>query len=164
VAVPLLEGIVAEQGMLEDALGPGAADMAVVLAPCFELLEASPGNCTAACGLTDGEALMPAAALADPTVVEPAAGAAVNDVALDEPAVNEPVFDAVAPDEPLSQLSAVERLPMNEPPDEQGVPARLAPLIVVAWSADEAVLDDVVVADVLVPVVVPPWEPVCETA
>ncbi len=169
--VPLLEEIVEEQGMLDDPTDPDAAVVAVVLAPCVELLEASPGNCTAACGLTEAEALIPGAAVAaadptvaDPTVSELAAGVAVNDVdAFDEVVM----FDEATPDEPPLQLSAIERLPMNEPPEaEQGVPGRLAAFIVVALNAavaeEEAVPDGVLVADVLAPGVVPPCEPVCE--
>jgi hypothetical protein len=44
----------------------------VVFAACVELLRASPGNCTAVCGLTDAEALMPEV---DPDA-EPGAGTA----------------------------------------------------------------------------------------
>jgi hypothetical protein len=53
----------------------------------------------------------------------------VNDV----DAFDETAFDEAAPVEPDSQLSAIERLPMNELPDvEQGVCGRAAALVVVA--------------------------------
>lgn len=131
--------------MLDDAPCPAAALDAVLFAPCVEALGASPGNCTAACGLTDGEALMPAAELADadPAAAGPAPGVAVNDV---------DAFDEPTPDELASQPSAIERLPMNEPP-EQVVPGRLAAPVVVAPNAEA--LDDVTVAEVPAPAAVP---------
>lgn len=134
--------------MLDDAPCPAAALDAVLFAPCVEALGASPGNCTAACGLTDGEALMPAEELADagPVAAGPAPGAAVND----EP----------TPDELASQPSAIERLPMNEPP-EQVVPGRLAAPVVVAPNAEA--LDDVTVAEVPAADIVPFCEAPCET-
>jgi hypothetical protein len=151
--------------MLDDPLNPAAADDAVVFAPWVEVLGASPGNCTADCGLIDGEALMPgAAAPADPSpvVTGPPAGTAANDVE----AFDELALDEITADESAPQPSAIERLPMNEPPVEQGVPGRLAPLTVVASKvpvAEEAVLDDVPVADVLVADVVPLGAVLCET-
>ena len=151
--------------MLDDLLNPAAAVDAVVFAPWVEVLDASPGNCTADCGLTDGETLIPGAAPADPSpvVTDPRAGAAENDVgAFDELALEE-----VTPDEPVLQPSAIERLPMNDlPAVEQGVPGRLAPLTVAASKAPVAeapVLDDVPVADVLVAGVVPLGAVLCET-
>jgi hypothetical protein len=113
--------------MLDEALNPAAPVDAVVFAPCVELLRASPGNCTAVCGFTEADALIPGAALAepDPVVTGPPAGAAVTDVdVFDEAAPGE-----VVPDEPASQPSAVERLAM--PDVEQGAPGRLAPKVVV---------------------------------
>lgn len=128
--VPVAEEIMGEQGMVDDPPNPAAPAEAEVFAPWVEVLDASPGNCTATCGLTEGEALMPGAAPADPNpvVTAPAAGAAEKDVG----AFDEPALDEVALDEPASQPSAMERLPMNEPPAEHGVPGRLAPFDVVA--------------------------------
>jgi hypothetical protein len=146
--------------MADDVPNPAAPPDAVLWAPCVEALGASPGNCTAACGLSDGDALMPDAAPADADVVEPAAGAAVNEV----DAFDEAAFDEVTPDEPASQPNAIERLPMNEPPAaEQGVPGRFAPFTVVLGPvAEEPVLDDVPDIDVPVPDIVPFTAP-CET-
>ena len=147
-----------EQGMLDDPLNPPAADDAVVFAPWVEVLDTSPGNCTADCGLTDGEALIPGAAPDDPkpVVTGPPAGTAENDVG---------ALDEATPDEPALQPSAIERLPMNEPPDvEQGVPGRLAPFTVVASKVpEETVPDDVPVADVLVADVDPLGAVFCAT-
>jgi hypothetical protein len=56
LAPPSVVGTEAGHGWLPEADG---ADAAVVFAVCVELLEPSPGNCVARCGLTDGEALMP---------------------------------------------------------------------------------------------------------
>jgi hypothetical protein len=147
---------VGEQGILEDAPSP-AAVAAVVFAPCVELLGVSPGNCTAACGLTDADALIPGAppAEADPVAAEPATGANVGDV---------DVFDEAVPDEPLSQPSPIERLPMNE----QEAPGRLVSgklvsFAVVESNAEEVVLDSVLVVDVPTPGVVPFWKAPCET-
>jgi hypothetical protein len=152
-----------EQGMADDEPNPAPAPApdAVLWAPCVEVLGASPGNCTAACGLTDGDALMPDAAPADPDVVEPAAGVAVNDV----DAFEEAGFGEVTPDEPASQPNAIERLPMNEPPAvEQGAPRRFAPFTLVAAPVgEEPELDDVPAADVLVPDIVPFGAMPCET-
>jgi hypothetical protein len=149
--VPVAEGSAGKQG-IGDAPCPAAALDAVLLAPCVEAFDASPGNCTAACGLVDGAALIPAAALADadPVVTGPAAGAGVNDVDAFDGPVDEPT-----PDEPASQPSAIERLPMNEPP-EQGAPGRLAVPVVVALNAEATGLDDAVAAKALAPVVIPP--------
>jgi hypothetical protein len=154
VAVPVAKGIAGEQGMADDAPNPAPAFDAVLRAPCVEALGASPGNCTAACGLTDADALMPDAVPADPdVVVEPAAGAAVNDA----DAFDEAAFDEVTPDGPASQPNAIERLPMNEPPTvEQGVPGRLAPFtVVVSPVEEEPGLAFVPAADALVPDIFP---------
>jgi hypothetical protein len=140
--------------MLDDPLNPAAVDDAVVLAPWVDALGASPGNCTADCGLSDGEALIPGAAPADPNpvVTGPPAGAGAND----DGTFDELPLKEVLPDEPAPQPSAIGRLPMNEPPEiEQGVPGRLAPLTVVA--------SKVPVADVLVADVVPLGDVLCET-
>lgn len=67
LACPVVVGIVTEHGGVDEAAGADA----VVVGACVELLRASPGNCTAVCGLIDAEAL--------PTVVcdeEPEAGTA----------------------------------------------------------------------------------------
>jgi hypothetical protein len=134
-----------------DPLNPAAA---VVFAPCVEVLRASPGNCSADCGLSDGEALIPGAAPADPNPVVtglPAGAAAADVEGFDELAV-----EAATPDELAPQPSAMERLPMNAPPDaEQGVPGRLALFMVV--------VSKVPVADVLVADVVPSGAVLCET-
>jgi hypothetical protein len=142
---------VGEQGILDDAPSPVPV-AAVVFAPCVEVFGVSPGNCTAACGLTDADALIPAAppADADPIAAEPAAGANVGDV---------DVFDEATPDESLSQPSPIERLPMNE----QDVPGRLVPFTVVESNTEEVVLDSVLVVDVPAPDVVPFWKVPCET-
>jgi hypothetical protein len=150
---------VGKHGIVEDAPRPDAAVAAVVFAPCVDVLDASPGNCTAACGLTEAAALMPPvdpadpAAVADPPVAGPVAGVAVNDV----DAFVEAVFDEVTSDEPAPQL------PMNKPADvEQGVPGRLVPFTVVVSNApvaEEAVLD---AADVLVSNVMMFWDAPCE--
>jgi hypothetical protein len=139
--------------MLDGPPNPAAADDAVVFAPCVEVLGASPGNCTADCGLSDGEALIPGAAPADPNpVVTGLPAEAANDVG----GLGELGLGEVTPDEPAPQPSAMERLPMNEPPDvEQSVPGRLALLTVVA--------SKVPVADVLVADVVPSGAVLCET-
>jgi hypothetical protein len=144
------EEIVGEQGILDDAPSPVAV-AAVVFAPCVEVLGVSPGNCTAVCGLTDADALIPDAPPvdADPIAAAPPAGADVGDV---------DVFDEATPDEPLSQPSPIERLPMNE----QDVPGRLVPFTVVEPNTEELVLDSVLVVEVPAPSVVPfwmvPWE------
>ena len=68
LAPPVVVGIVTEHGGVDEA---AAGADAVVFGACVELLRASPGNCTAVCGLTDAAAL--------PTVVcdeEPEAGTA----------------------------------------------------------------------------------------
>jgi hypothetical protein len=151
--VPVAEGIVGEQGRL-DPLNPATADEAVVFAPWVEVLGASPRSCSADCGLSDGEALIAGAAPADPNpvVTGPPAGVAADDVG----GFDELALEAVTPDEPASQPSAMERLPINAPPDvEQGVPGRLALLAVVA--------SKVPVADVLVADVVPLGAVLCET-
>jgi hypothetical protein len=141
--------------MLDDPPNPAGAGDAVVLAlaPWVDALGASPGNCTADCGLS-GEALIPGAAPADPNpvVTAPPAGAGAND----DGGFDELALEEVTPDEPAPQPSAIERLPMNEPPGvEQGVPGRLVRLTVAALK--------VPVADVLVADVVPLGDMLCET-
>jgi hypothetical protein len=156
VPVPLAEVMVGEQGTLEDAPSPVAV-AAVVFAPCVELLGVSPGNCTAACGLIDADALIPGAppADADPIAAEPAAGANVGEV---------DVFDEAIPDEPPAQPSPIERLPMNEQAAPgRLVPAKLVPFTVVEPNAEEVVLDSVLVVDVPAPDVAPVWKAPCET-
>jgi hypothetical protein len=139
---------VGKHGIVEDAPRPDAAVAAVVFAPCVDVLDASPGNCTAACGLTEAAALMPPtdpadpAAVADPPVAGPPAGAAVNDVDVFD------VVDETAPDELAPQPSAIERPPMNEQ-GVPGIPARFTVVVVNVPGAEEAVLDDGVVANVL---------------
>jgi hypothetical protein len=82
----------------------------------------------------------------------------VNDVdAFDEPAV-----DKLTPDEPALQPSAIERLPMNEPP-KQGVPGRLAALPLVVPNAENAEPGDALVAALFWPSVVPSCEVPCGT-
>jgi hypothetical protein len=66
---------VAEQDVLEE--DEEATEAAVVVfGACVGLLRASPGNCTAVCGLTDGEALMPAVESDEEPDEEPGPGTA----------------------------------------------------------------------------------------
>jgi hypothetical protein len=147
-----VEGIVGEQGIRDEAPNPVAV-AAVVFAPCVEVFGVSPGNCTAVCGLTDADALIPAAPPpdADPIAEEPAAGANVGEVDI---LVEPTLLDEVVADELASQPSPIERLPMNE----QDVPGRIVPFPVVDSNAEEVVLDSVLVVDVPVPEVVPFWK------
>jgi hypothetical protein len=72
--LPAVVGIVAEHDRPEKPAEAAGAD-AVVFGASVEVFGCSPGNCTALCGLIDGEALMPGAPVAIPPA-EPAEEAA----------------------------------------------------------------------------------------
>jgi hypothetical protein len=158
VPVPLVEGIVAEQGADEDPLNPADAALeAVVFAPWLDRLGASPGNCTADCGLTDAEALLPSAPPPEPSpvVTEPLVGGDADDV---EALVDGPVLNEAVPDAPVLQPSAIEGLLVKELPAEHGAPGRLAAFTVAVPNAPvpaALLADGVPVAVAVAPDVVP---------
>ena len=144
----MLEPTVAEQGSAdddEDEADPADPAAAVVFAPCVELLEPSPGNCTAACGSLDGEALMPGAAPADPCPVVTEPDANEPDVNELDPLADPVPADVVMSDEPSSHSEPAE----TEPPQDAAVPVVVPPNEGV--NVGVIVLDDIVVAELLVP-------------